>query len=103
MTTPVQPSPQSQKTLRVLQQAVTKALDRKQRLGQYAVVWQDGAPVRVGGEINNLEILSLLAEKTFLEEQLTGLPESARLTRMSTVARLKNIEALLAQKRVDKR
>jgi hypothetical protein len=103
MITPVQPSPQSQKTLRVLQQAVTKALDRKQRLGQYAVVWQDGAPVRVGGEINNLEILSLLAEKTFLEEQLTGLPESARLTRMSTVARLKNIEALLAQKRVDKR
>jgi hypothetical protein len=103
MITPVQPSPQSQKTLRVLQQAVTKALDRKQRLGQYAVVWQDGAPVRVGGEINNLEILSLLAEKTFLEEQLTGLPELARLTRMSTVARLKNIEALLAQKRVDKR
>ena len=103
MTTPVQPSPQSQRILQVLQQAVSKALDRKRRLGQYAVVWQDGAPVRVGGEINNMEIPSLQAEKTFLEEQLPGLPESARLTRMSTVARLKNIEALLAQKRVDKR
>lgn len=45
-----EPSPQSQAMLKALQQAVTNCLDRKQKLGQYAVVWQDGRPVRIGGE-----------------------------------------------------
>ncbi len=31
-----------------LQQAVTKTLERKRRLGQYAVIRQDGKPVMIG-------------------------------------------------------
>lgn len=34
------------KALLALRQAVAKALDRKRRLGHYAVVWRDGQPVR---------------------------------------------------------
>ena len=31
-----------------LQDAVREALERKRRLGQYAVVWEDGHPVYLG-------------------------------------------------------
>lgn len=31
-----------------LQRAVSRALERKRRLGQYAVFWRDGRPVCVG-------------------------------------------------------
>ncbi len=42
------PSPETQATLDCLHQAVTKALARKQSLGQYAIVWSDNGPVAVG-------------------------------------------------------
>ena len=35
------------RALAILRQAVSEALERKRRLGQYAVVWQDGRPVRI--------------------------------------------------------
>ena len=38
------------KALLALRQAVAKALDRKRRLGHYAVVWRDGGPVRIEPE-----------------------------------------------------
>ena len=38
-------SPKEQQILDALQDAVTEALERKRRLGQYAVVWRDGRPV----------------------------------------------------------
>lgn len=38
------PSREGQIILDTLRQAVSKALDRKRRLGQYAVIWKDGAP-----------------------------------------------------------
>ncbi len=38
-----QPSAAALRDLGALRQAVGRALDRKRRLGQYAVVWQDGA------------------------------------------------------------
>ena len=38
------------KALIALRRAVAKALDRKRRLGQYAVVWRDGRPVRLEPE-----------------------------------------------------
>lgn len=41
------PDPVGTRTLAVLRQAVGEALDRKRRLGQYAVFWQDGKVVRV--------------------------------------------------------
>ncbi len=53
MTQPVQPSPQSQEMLKALRRAVADALEKKRRLGQYAVVWEDGKPVMVGGEAGN--------------------------------------------------
>lgn len=40
-------SPESQRALDALRQAVAEALERKRRLGQYAVVWQEGRPVSV--------------------------------------------------------
>lgn len=34
-----------------LKKAVAETLDRKQRLGQYAVVWKDGKPAFIGDEL----------------------------------------------------
>jgi hypothetical protein len=34
-----------------LRVAVGNALERKRRLGQYAVVWRDGGPVRLGIDV----------------------------------------------------
>lgn len=42
------PSQDTQQMLDVMRKAVEKALDRKKRLGQYAVIWQDDKPVLVG-------------------------------------------------------
>lgn len=36
--------------LEALRRAVATALDRKRRLGHYAVVWRDGRPVRLEPE-----------------------------------------------------
>jgi hypothetical protein len=46
--TSLPPSPQAQAMLKALKEAVRKSLDKKKRLGQYAVTWQDGRPVLVG-------------------------------------------------------
>jgi hypothetical protein len=51
--------------------------------------------------MNRQDRLHLLAEQQFLREQLAALPASAQLTRMSTEARLKAIEAQLAHYPVD--
>jgi hypothetical protein len=42
------PSAQAKTMLQALQNAVTKSLEKKQKLGQYAVVWQNGRPVQTG-------------------------------------------------------
>lgn len=39
---------EDRKVLESLQKSVNKALDRKRRLGQYAVVWKDGKPFYIG-------------------------------------------------------
>ncbi|MDZ7856779.1 hypothetical protein [Sphaerotilus sp.] len=39
---------ETQQLLAALQAAVTSTLERKRRLGHYAVVWQDGRPVAIG-------------------------------------------------------
>jgi hypothetical protein len=41
-------SPDTQAMLDCLRQAVSKALERKRRLGQYSVQWTGKAPVAVG-------------------------------------------------------
>lgn len=41
-------SPDTQEMLDCLRNAVADALERKRRLGQYAVFWQDGKPVLIG-------------------------------------------------------
>lgn len=43
-------SPEDQKILDVLRSAVAETLERKRRLGQYAVIWRDGKPEFIGGE-----------------------------------------------------
>ena len=42
------PSPEGQRQLEALRSAVSKALEKKRRLGQYAVVWKDGKPALIG-------------------------------------------------------
>jgi len=42
------PSPEAQQQLESLRQAVAKALEKKRRLGQYAVFWKDGKAVIAG-------------------------------------------------------
>jgi len=44
------PSAQAQTMLHTLQNAVTKNLEKKQKLGQYAVVWENGRPVQTGAD-----------------------------------------------------
>jgi hypothetical protein len=40
--------PDTPKALDCLKQVAAETLDRKRRLGHYAVVWQDGRPVAIG-------------------------------------------------------
>lgn len=42
------PSKEDQEILNSLQKAITQALEKKRRLGQYAVVWRNGRPVIIG-------------------------------------------------------
>ena len=44
------PSPEGQRQLASLRRAVGQVLERKRRLGQYAVIWRDGKPAREGGD-----------------------------------------------------
>jgi hypothetical protein len=43
-------STDDQLALDALRSAVAEALDRKRRLGQYAVIWRDGRVVRIEPE-----------------------------------------------------
>jgi len=45
------PSQDSQVMLDSLKKAVYKTLDKKKRLGQYAVIWSDDKPVLVGADV----------------------------------------------------
>lgn len=47
------PSPEGQRQLEALRQAVDKSLEKKRRLGQYAVTWKDGKPVISGEDVPN--------------------------------------------------
>ncbi len=47
------PSKESQIILESLQKAVSDALDKKRRLGQYAVIWKNGAPFMTNEEGHN--------------------------------------------------
>ncbi|MEI6068457.1 MAG: hypothetical protein WCP96_14030 [Methylococcaceae bacterium] len=46
----VPPSPEALAILKALQAAVSKNLDKKKRLGHYAVIWKDGGPVLMGDD-----------------------------------------------------
>jgi len=50
MITSQAPTEDSQIMLKTLKEAVKKTLDRKRRLGQYAVVWSDDKAVLIGDE-----------------------------------------------------
>ena len=43
-------SAEDQQVLDTLRSAVAEALERKRRLGQYAVIWHDGKAVRIGAD-----------------------------------------------------
>jgi hypothetical protein len=46
----IMPSPKSRTVLAALQRAVDKTLDKKEKLGQYAVIWQNGKVVLKGAD-----------------------------------------------------
>ena len=49
-TVKTQPSEQSLIILSALKEAVANAMEKKRKLGQYAVVWEDNALVYKGGD-----------------------------------------------------
>ncbi len=55
------PSHDSQVMLEALTTAVNKALDKKKRLGQYAVIWSDDKPVFIGTDAPKEEALTTVA------------------------------------------
>ena len=54
------PSPEGQRQLETLRRAVSHALEKKRRLGQYAVIWREGKPVRVGESVRTRKSLPSL-------------------------------------------
>ena len=48
------PSKEGQEQLEALRRAVGKTLEKKRRLGQYAVTWQDDKPVLAGEDAPGL-------------------------------------------------
>ena len=42
--------PEAQKTLECLKKVAAETLERKRRLGHYAVIWRDGTPVTIGSD-----------------------------------------------------
>jgi len=53
------PSKDSQTMLEALKIAVNKTLDKKKRLGQYAVIWSNDKPVLVGADNPEESTLSM--------------------------------------------
>jgi len=53
-----EPSKEGRELLEGLRQSVANALERKRRLGQYAVTWQDGKPLARGDDAPLLNKLS---------------------------------------------
>ena len=43
-------SKETQTMLATLKKVATDTLERKRRLGEYAVIWQDGKPVAIGDD-----------------------------------------------------
>ena len=48
-------SPDAQKTLEFLRKVAADTLERKRRLGHYAVIWRDGKPALVGDDAPKIE------------------------------------------------
>ena len=57
-------SADDQRALDALRSAVAEALERKRRLGQYAVIWRDGQIVRINPQDNALLYRSAPGAKT---------------------------------------
>ena len=60
------PSDESILILETLKKAVDKALDKKKRLGQYAVVWKDNKPLLIGEDAPKQESQNLGAQRLSL-------------------------------------
>ncbi|MEO5328355.1 MAG: kelch motif-containing protein [Magnetococcus sp. THC-1_WYH] len=63
---------EDQQILDSLQKTVTEVLERKKRLGHYAVIWQDGRPVIIGGE-NTDDKLSPMPKKHQSHPDIAGI------------------------------
>ena len=55
VTTKAPPSEKSMEILKFLRAAVTEALEKKRKLGQYAVIWDGKKPVKIRGDMPDQE------------------------------------------------
>lgn len=70
------PSPETLDMLQALKLAVRKTLDRKRRLGQYAVVWKDGRVMFTEGDYDHSERVQSGVIQT-VEEEKTEYPKQS--------------------------
>ena len=60
----IAPTQDNLQALDALQRAVRAALDRKRRLGESAVIWQDGRPVITEGDMTTEELTELSKQRS---------------------------------------
>ncbi len=48
-------SEESRILLDTLKTAIAHALERKRRLGQYAIIWKNGKPARIGADTTSVD------------------------------------------------
>ena len=80
------PSAEASATLAALKRAVEKTLDRKRRLGQYAVVWQDGKAALLDDDVEDRDAFfealhetaanEAVASKTHSQDSQSGIADS---------------------------
>ena len=107
-----QPSPLAEKAIASMKKSVAKALDRKQRLGQYAVVWRDGKVVRLqSDQIKSLAVAEDSADYNVKQKEPETVPNFTPDTVLTTHAESlppiltswqESIHGLLLERQTDK-
>lgn len=67
------PSQEGQQVLEILRQSVSKALEKKRRLGQYAVVWKNGKPVATGDDAPDPDKMATNNKGDLVKENVVSL------------------------------
>jgi len=71
------PSQEGQQMLETLRQSVSKALEKKRRLGQYAVIWKNGKPVVTGEDAPGVNRTPIDSVGAVVKEKAVSLTNEA--------------------------